>query len=153
MELKTHRYQDEFDRSLEHNAVRLGHLMRQEMQACIADLNITPEQWQALIYLNSYDAEDGLTQNELAELTLKDKTTISRLVDNMERHELLTRTEGLDRRSYRLHLSGRGRQLVEEGRPLILQHFGGPVFEALDETERRELLRLIQKVRQSLRDS
>lgn len=149
---KENRFQAEFDQSLAHNAARVGHLMRQEMQHCLADLQVTPEQWQALIYLSGYDHEDGLTQNELAELTLKDKTTISRLIEIMLRDGLLTRETGQDRRTYRLHLSERGWQIVEAAWPIVQQHFPEHVFGGLDEAEQAELLRLLQKVRHDLND-
>lgn len=145
--------QKEFDSSLAHNAVRLGHLVRQETQRILAGLDITPEQWQILVYLSSYqgEAEAGLTQNELAELILKDKTTVSRLVETMLKHGLIEREVGWDRRTYRLRPSQRGSELVEAAWPPVIEHFPA-VFAVLNQAEQAELLRLIQKVRRGLND-
>jgi DNA-binding MarR family transcriptional regulator len=147
--------QKEFDGSLAHNAIRLGHLVRRETQRCLAELEITPEQWQILVYLDAYEAEadgaEGLSQNELAELILKDKTTVSRLVETMLKRGLIERREGTDRRTYRLRPSEQGAQLIKAAWPLVIEHFPA-VFGGLDDTEQVELLRLLQKVRQSLND-
>ncbi|HEX2914086.1 MAG TPA: MarR family winged helix-turn-helix transcriptional regulator [Chloroflexia bacterium] len=145
-------YAEEFNESLAHNLVRLGHLMRQETQRCLRDLEVTPEQWQALVYLSGYQGEGGLTQNELAEITLKDKTTISRLVENMLKLDLLVRTEGEDRRTYRLQLSEKGRSIVDKAWPLIGQHFPQNVYTGLEKDEQAELLRLLQKLRRGMHD-
>ena len=51
-------------------------------------LDITPEQWTVLIYLWE---QDGVTQQELCNATYKDKPSMTRLLDNMERRHLVVR--------------------------------------------------------------
>ena len=53
-----------------------------------AGYNITPEQWIVLIWL--FD-KDGRTQQELCDLTFKDKPSITRILGNLERADLVTR--------------------------------------------------------------
>ena len=147
------RYQTEFDSSLTHNIVRLGHLLRQETLQSIVSLGVTPEQWQALVYLSNYDQGEGLTQNELAELILRDKTTVSRLVEHLLRQDLIVRSAGVeDRRTYRLQLSERGREVVEAAWPLVTEHFSTRVFTTLSQDEKDQLLGLLHKVRHELND-
>lgn len=144
-----------FDESLGHNASRLGHLMRQETQKCIAaaGYKITPEQWQALVYLDGA-GERGLTQTELSNLTLKDKTSVSRLVKGMFDAGLITvgRGEGEDRRTNRLRASLESRAMVSAIWPHIISHYSHKVFGGLSQAEQAELLRLMLKVRSTLGD-
>ena len=49
-------------------------------------LEITPEQWTVLIFLWE---KDGVTQQELCNATFKDKPSMTRLIDNMERQHLV----------------------------------------------------------------
>ena len=53
------------------------------------NLEITPEQWTVLLFLWE---KDGVTQQELCNATFKDKPSMTRLIDNMERMHLVVRT-------------------------------------------------------------
>ena len=48
-------------------------------------LEISPEQWTVLIFLWE---KDGVTQQELCNATFKDKPSMTRLIDNMERQHI-----------------------------------------------------------------
>ena len=52
------------------------------------NVEITPEQWTVLLYLWE---KDGVTQQELCNATFKDKPSMTRLIDNMERQNLVVR--------------------------------------------------------------
>src|SRR5690606_36746567 len=72
-------------------------------------IDITSEQWSILYTL--WD-EEGLTQQELAQRTFREKTAITRLVDNMERANLVIRVaDKIDRRINLIYLTKEGRQL------------------------------------------
>ena len=47
-------------------------------------MDITPEQWTVLLFLWE---KDGVTQQELCNATFKDKPSMTRLIDNMERED------------------------------------------------------------------
>ena len=49
------------------------------------NVDITPEQWTVLLYLWE---KDGVTQQELCNATFKDKPSMTRLIDNMERQHI-----------------------------------------------------------------
>ena len=51
-----------------------------------ASLNITIEQWSVLYHLWK---QDGISQQELCNATFRDKPSITRLVDNLEKLELV----------------------------------------------------------------
>ncbi len=77
---------------------------------------ITPEQWVILVRLWQ---RDGRTQTELGESTFRDRPTMSRILDGMERRELLVRRASPDDgRSWRVHLTPRGRGLEKRLVPI-----------------------------------
>lgn len=77
-------------------------------------LEITPEQWTVLIFLWE---KDGVTQQELCNATFKDKPSMTRLIDNMERQHLVVRiSDKKDRRTNLIHLTKDGRELEEKAR-------------------------------------
>ena len=53
-----------------------------------AGLEITIEQWSVLYHLWK---EDGLSQQELCNRTFRDKPSITRLIDNLEKQQLVNR--------------------------------------------------------------
>ena len=78
------------------------------------NIDITPEQWTVLYYLWS---KDGVTQQELCNVTFKDKPSMTRLIDNMERQHLVVRiADKRDRRTNLIHLTKTGRELEGKAR-------------------------------------
>lgn len=96
----------------------LGHLVHRTALAMAGRLNrnfaaagfgVTAEQWKVLVRL--WDAE-GLTHGELSERIGKNKASITRLVDGLERRGLVQRVAGCaDRRCKRVLLTDAGRAL------------------------------------------
>lgn len=78
------------------------------------NVDITPEQWTVLLYLWK---KDGVTQQELCNATFKDKPSMTRLIDNMEKVNLVVRIASkTDRRTNLIHLTKKGRDLEEKSR-------------------------------------
>lgn len=72
-------------------------------------LNITPQQWSVLTYLWN---EDGISQQKLADAFAKDKTSIARLLNNMEKNELIIRNnDKKDKRNKKVFLTHKSKQL------------------------------------------
>ncbi|MFH1137275.1 MAG: MarR family transcriptional regulator [Pseudomonadota bacterium] len=89
--------------------------LRREFQN--AGLDVTPEQWTVLCALWE---EDGLSQGELAGKTVKDKTTITRILDLLEKKGLaVRRRQESDRRVYEIYLTEEGRNLREKLTPVF----------------------------------
>lgn len=77
-----------------------------------AGIEITIEQWSVLYHLWK---EDGLSQQELCSRSFRDKPSITRLVDNLEKLELVRRVPSKeDRRINLVFLSKVAQNLQEE---------------------------------------
>lgn len=77
-------------------------------------VDITPEQWTVLLFLWE---KDGVTQQELCNATYRDKPSMTRLIDNMERLHLVVRiSDKKDRRINLVHLTKDGRDLEVRAR-------------------------------------
>ncbi|HEY4651712.1 MAG TPA: MarR family transcriptional regulator [Pontibacter sp.] len=75
------------------------------------NINITFEMMQVLRFL--WD-KDGVNQQEIADAILKDKASLTYLIDNLVRRKLVQRTEdSQDRRNKIITLTEEGRQLQE----------------------------------------
>lgn len=76
-----------------------------------AGLEITIEQWSILYHLWK---EDGLSQQELCNRTFRDKPSITRLLDNLERQNLVKRVSSKeDRRINMVYLTDTAQALQE----------------------------------------
>ena len=72
-------------------------------------IEITPEQWTILLSLWE---RDGIAQQELCNATFKDKPSMTRLIDHMERQHLVVRiSDKQDKRTNLIHLTKTGREL------------------------------------------
>ena len=72
-------------------------------------LDITPEQWTVLAFLWK---EDGVTQQTLCNSTFKDKPSMTRLIDNIAKQELVYRNASeTDRRSNLIYLTDQGKAI------------------------------------------
>lgn len=77
-----------------------------------AGLDITVEQWSVLMHLWK---EDGVNQQELCNKTFRDKPSITRLVDNLEKLGLVRRVAGkIDRRINFIFLTDEARNLRDK---------------------------------------
>ncbi len=77
-----------------------------------AGLPITIEQWSVLYHLWK---QDGISQQELCKATFRDKPSITRLVDNLEKLQLVKRAASdQDRRINRVCLTKTGVKLQEQ---------------------------------------
>ena len=77
-----------------------------------AGIDITPEQWTILLSLWE---KDGITQQELCNATFKDKPSMTRLLDNMEKQHLVVRiSDKKDRRTNLIYLTKTGRELESQ---------------------------------------
>jgi DNA-binding MarR family transcriptional regulator len=138
---------------LGYNCYRLSQLIRDEQleQFKRINANITPEQWQLLVCLAA--SQDGLTPSDLAISAQRDKTTISRMLDVMERRDLIDKVHrAQDGRSYLVRLSPRSRQILERAKHEEILLAPSKVFAPLSGAERELLLALVQKCRRHAGD-
>lgn len=98
--------------SLPHHWInRLSFLIRKDLQARFRKIGhaVTAEEWAVLLFLWQ---EDNRTPGELARLSVRDPTTMTRLLDAMEKKRLVERRiDPEDRRRMRVRLSPRGAEI------------------------------------------
>lgn len=138
-----------------------GSIVRRADGALIQRLNqhfrrsgedITTEQYRILVTLWN---RDGRTQMELARLTGKNKTNITRLIHGLEKRNLVVRVpDRSDQRVNRIHLTPRGRELpralVKLARKTLREALRG-VSKADIETSRRVLFQVIENLERESR--
>lgn len=74
------------------------------------NFNITPEQWAVMSYLHK---EDGLYQKQIADFLFKDKPTVTRILDILEKRNLIIRiSDEKDRRKFKIYLTQDGKDTV-----------------------------------------
>ncbi len=83
-------------------------------------IDLTPDMYFILRHL--WGEQDGCRQQELADKTDKDKASLTKLIDNLEKRVLVRRSvDGEDRRSKRVWLTNDGKNLKQIVYPLALQ--------------------------------
>jgi len=88
-----------FRERLNHNFAKAGH-------------DVTGEQWRIMRCLW---CKDGQRQQDLADVVHKDKTSITRIIDSMEKRDLVVRIpDRLDRRQNLIYMTNKGKRLQEE---------------------------------------
>lgn len=98
---------------------RTFHIQRRAFRATVngAGIQITPEEW---VLLNRLWTRDGQRQTDLAESTIKDRTTVTRLLDGMVKKGLVHReTDPEDRRVVLAWLTDEGRDLIQQLLPVL----------------------------------
>lgn len=98
-------------------------------------VSITAEQWSLLYYLW---IEEGRTQQELACLTFRDKPSVSRLINNLEKLKLVIRViDKEDKRSNLIFLTKQGRQMKEA----CLRQAKRTINQALEGVAREDMIK------------
>ena len=110
-------------------------------------LGITPEQWSVLCCLWE---EEGLNHAEIARRTGRDKFTITRIINLLEKKELVRRTpDSRDKRRSNIHLTQEGSALQE---PLTetVEQFSKKAFDGLTEEDVEHLQRIQKTILRNL---
>jgi len=109
--------------------------------------DITVDQW--LLIENLYKHKK-ITHNELAKLTSKDITTVSRIIELLVKKELVVR-EGSpqDRRKVYLQLTVKGAEKYKDVRPLVLD-MRKTGWAGLTEYDYTELTRILDAIYQNI---
>lgn len=128
------------ENQIQHWVNRFSFVLRRDLQDRFRQRGIKmgAEEWAVLLLLWQ---EDGQTPGALALRTVKDQTTLTRLLDGMQRKGLVTRTpDEADRRRVRVNLTAKGQgmqaTLVPLAAGLIEQSQRGISVEDLQTTRR-----------------
>lgn len=117
--------------------------MRNRFARHIRPFDLTPEQYAALSLIVE---SPGVTLSEIAKSMLKDKTTISRLVDALEAKGFTKRVcDSEDRRVHRLESSSAGERVIEAAQKTV-EPIKEQVESELSSQEKEQLFSLLARV-------
>lgn len=121
--------------------------MRSALQRALKEkgFDITPEQYGILNLLRE---EEGLSQQQIGKILFKDKPNVSRMVDALERKNLIYR-QATDRRRYSIYLSDEGKVLVAKIRP-IGQELREKAVKGLQAGEIEALQSMVNKIYENI---
>lgn len=106
-------------------------------------LPLTTKQW---ILLRILQEEDGRVQNELAMITERDKASLVRLINNMEKNRLVKRVQDPDdKRVNRIFLSKKGKEAYRQALPVVQQSYED-LQKGLNEEEIDLVVSVLKKV-------
>ncbi|NJK81577.1 MAG: MarR family transcriptional regulator [Chloroflexaceae bacterium] len=106
-------------------------------------INISPEQWFILVRLFQ---QAGQSQGELADRDLNDHPNITRLLDALERAELIERrSDPNDRRRTLVYLSAQGTRMMEQLLPLVFEE-RKRLFDGFSNTEIATLIQMLNRI-------
>lgn len=110
-------------------------------------LDISKEQ---MIVLHKLDVEDGLTQNELAMMTYRDKSSLARLIAKMEKKNYVIRRqrEG-DKRSNLIYLTDLGRDIFQRAIHIVSE-MAARMEEDITEAEITEMIGILKKIQHNI---
>ncbi|MGB5171614.1 MarR family winged helix-turn-helix transcriptional regulator [Eudoraea sp.] len=107
------------------------------------DLDLSKEQ---MIVLKKLHEQDGLMQNELAILTLRDKSTLARLLAKMEKKNYIFREQNdLDKRINQVYLTETGRTIFKKTRPIV-KDLKETMEKGISKTEKENLITTLKKI-------
>ncbi len=113
-----------------------------------AGLDITIEQWSVLYHLWK---EDTQSQQQLCEATYRDKPSITRLVDNLEKLKLVKRTPSKNDRRINLICLTKEARLLEEKTMMVANQTLNESLEGVTNSQIEIAKEVLQKVYDNLK--
>ena len=110
-------------------------------------ISVTVHQWQ---FLQKLYQTDGLSQVELAALLEKSGPNVTRILDVMEKNNLITRNaDPADRRKFLIYLTAKGRRMKTKITPLS-HKARDKAFAGLSENELKTLREILNRIYENL---
>jgi MarR family transcriptional regulator for hemolysin len=122
---------------------------RQEAQKALkaAAAGINVDQW---IVLKQVSENNGCSQVEIAESTVKDAPSTTRTIDQLVSKKLIAKQlDPNDRRKYMVFVTDQGNQLIERLLPVVQSYRKLPV-KGFSEEEQKNLLQLLNRMLKNL---
>lgn len=133
------------------NILLTGTLLKRGARRFFRQTPISETQFNLLMAL--YHSDQPLSQNDLSERLLVDKSNVTAQIDRLQQSKLIQRNPVPDdRRSYHITLTQAGRRMVDTIEPAY-QKLVAEVMDSLSGPECKSLIRLTRKVRQGLRSA
>lgn len=106
-------------------------------------LDLSKEQ---VVVLKKLHEKDGLNQNELAFLTLRDKSTLTRLLSKMENKKYIRRLRNKeDKRISQVFLTEEGREIYNKTKP-VLKNLLDSLGQEITQEEKEITIKVLKKV-------
>ena len=108
-----------------------------------AQLDLTKEQ---MVVLKKLSFEDGLNQNELAFLTLRNKSSLTRLLTKMEKKDYIFREKSKeDKRIKNVYLTEFGKEIFEKTKPVI-KNLIATMEQNISLEEKQQIIKIFKKI-------
>jgi DNA-binding MarR family transcriptional regulator len=122
------------------NQLNLAHALRA--------VDVSVPMWRALAALHD---RDGQTIGQIAEMTVLDRSSLGRLLEEMAAQRLVERESPRDdRRAVLIRLSAGGRRRFEAAQPIVLAHYRR-LLHGLSARDYETLMRLLRRIKANTR--
>lgn len=115
-----------------------------------AGLDLTKEQ---MIVLKKLHDQNGLNQNELAFLTLRDKSSLTRLLSKMENKLYIKRVKSKeDKRIKNVYITKEGKTVFEKVKPLM-KNMITTIESRISTEEKNQIISILKKIQTNFSDT
>lgn len=119
--------------------------IRQRLQQKIKDHQINIS-FEMLEVMGCLWRQDGINQQEIADKTLRDKSSITYIIDHLVKRDLVKRVEdGHDRRNKIIFMTDEGKRLRDQLYPIVNEVYAGAAG-SIDEQQLHTGLQMIQQM-------
>lgn len=126
---------------------QVARLMRRSFDERARSIGVTRPQWQVLSLLARHE---GINQGGLAEILEVEPITLGRMIDRLQEAAVVERRpDPADRRAWRLFLTDKGSQLINQLRPLALETLE-TALDGVDPARRDEMMVALDRMRGNL---
>lgn len=126
---------------------QVARLMRRSFDERARSIGVTRPQWQVLSLLARHE---GINQGGLAEILEVEPITLGRMIDRLQEAAMVERRpDPADRRAWRLFLTDKGNQLINQLRPLALETLE-TALDGVDSARRDEMMVALDRMRGNL---
>jgi DNA-binding MarR family transcriptional regulator len=109
----------------------------------IAKIDLTVDQW---VVIDHIHPKPGISQNELAEITVKDAPTVTRILDLLVKKGFIERKmAGGDRRKFNIFLTSEGEKVYEKALVAVAK-VRIAAYKNLEDTDFDELVRIMDVI-------
>ncbi len=110
--------------------------LKSGLARALRPFDITPEQFAILSLLQE---KDGVQQREIADLLLKDRPNITRILERIQKKKLIRReTDSNDRRAVRVYLTDSGKKIFPDIEKIAIE-FRAQAYRGLSNKDQQQL--------------
>jgi len=120
--------------------------MKNRFNSFLKPYGLTSEQY---VIMKSIEENPDITPTQLAGITFKDKTTITRMIDTLVKKKMLVRIpKQNDRRAYKIQWSQQGNSIMKEILP-VTEHIIDKIRSQFSRQELETFLNVLEKLKQT----